>query len=330
MIKGLVALAIADKNEGAAEGFLNYQKEVDARKAKLQEKLEARMLAIQKLMISRGVSNSKVKTYSTDVATVVNRLRIKQGKDAGKLVGGSEIIINALRNDPSSSKVLKSMIEKGDKAMNYQLTPSQIVEFFPVLETTGGGTPSGYMSNEAIQKVINSGGLEDFDTFLKVLRGASTPASTSGTSVFESPFFPETKTEKVNLQTKTFDDILMNIATKQLEMSDEGSSENAAINLAINEGTKGNPSKLRNMFGIDGVITLEKDYANVPTFSDAFQNNPVIQRYYNTNLKLKQEEPNFLNQVREALRQNPTKEFMRQYDNEFGEGASNYLLRMGR
>ena len=84
------------------------------------------------------------------------------------------------------------------------------------------------------------------------------------------------------------------------------------------------------MFGIDGVITLEKDYANVPVFSDAFQNNPVIQRYYNTNLKLKQEEPNFLNQVREALRQNPTKEFMRQYDNEFGEGASNYLLRMGR
>ena len=112
MIKGLVALAIADKYPGAAEGFINYQKEVDARKAKLQEKLEARMLAIQKLMISRGVSNSKVKTYSTDVATVVNRLRIKQGENAGKLVGGSEIIIQALRNDPSSSKVLKSMIEK--------------------------------------------------------------------------------------------------------------------------------------------------------------------------------------------------------------------------
>ena len=326
MIKGLAALAISAKYPGAAEGFLNYQKEVDARKAKLQERLEARMLALQKAMISRGVSNSKVKTYSSDVANVVNRLR----NDEGRLVAGSEIIIQGLRNDPSSSKVLKSMIEKGDKAMNYPLSPSQIVEFFPLLEMTRGETPSGYMSDAAIQKVINSGGLEDFDTFLKVLRGASTPASTSGTSVFESPFFPETKTEKVNLQTKEFDDILMNIATKQLEMTDEGSSENAAINLAISEGTKGNPSKLRNMFGIDGVITLEKDYANVPVFSDAFQNNPVIQRYYNTNLKLKQEEPNFLNQVREALRQNPTKEFMRQYDNEFGEGASNYLLRMGR
>ena len=326
MIKGLAALAISAKYPGAAEGFLNYQKEVDARKAKLQERLEARMLALQKAMISRGVSNSKVKTYSSDVANVVNRLR----NDEGRLVAGSEIIIQGLRNDPSSSKVLKSMIEKGDKSMNYPLSPSQIVEFFPLLEMTRGGTPSGYMSDAAIQKVINSGGLEDFDTFLQVLRGASTPASTSGTSVFESPFFPETKTEKLNLQTKTFDDILMNIATKQLEMSDEGSSENAAINLAISEGTKGNPSKLRRMFGIDGVITLEKDYANVPTFSDAFQNNPVIQRYYNTNLKLKQEEPNFLNQVREALRQNPTKEFMRQYDNEFGEGASNYLITMGR
>ena len=180
MIKGLAALAISAKYPGAAEGFLNYQKEVDARKAKLQERLEARMLALQKAMISRGVSNSKVKTYSSDVANVVNRLR----NDEGRLVAGSEIIIQGLRNDPSSSKVLKSMIEKGDKSMNYPLSPSQIVEFFPLLEMTRGGTPSGYMSDAAIQKVINSGGLEDFDTFLQVLRGASTPASTSGTSVF--------------------------------------------------------------------------------------------------------------------------------------------------
>jgi hypothetical protein len=313
---------------GVAEGLINYQKDVDKQREKVRERIEARMLAIQKLMISRGVSSAKAKTYSADVATVVNRLRIKQGENAGEFAEGTEIILQALRNDPSSAKVLKSMIDKGDKAMNYPLSASQIVEFFPVLQTTGGGTPSGYMSDEAIQKVINSGGLEDFDTFLQVMRGASTPASTSGTSVFDSPFFPETKTEKVNLQTKTFDDILMNIATKQLEMTDEGSSENAAINLAINEGTKGNPSKLRNMFGVDGVITLQKDYTNVPAFSDAFQNNPVIQRYYNTNLKIQQEEPNFLNQIREALRQNPTKDFMRQYDNEFGEGASNYLLRM--
>jgi hypothetical protein len=307
---------------GVAEGFINYQDKVDKQREKLRERMEARILAIQKLMISRGVSSAKAKTYSTDVATVVNRLRIKQGENAGQFAEGTEIILQALRNDPSSAKVLKSMID------NYPLSASQIVEFFPVLQTTGGDTPSGYMSDEAIQKVINSGGLEDFDTFLQVMRGASTPARTSGTSVFESPFFPETKTEKINLQTKEFDSILMNIATKQLEMTDEGSSENAAINLAINEGTKGNPSKLRNMFGVDGVITLQKDYTNVPAFSDAFQNNPVIQKYYNTNLKLQQEEPNFLNQIREALRQNPTKDFMRQYDNEFGEGASNYLLRM--
>ena len=205
MIKGLAALAISAKYPGAAKGFLRYQERIDKRKEKLQEKLEARMLAIQKLMISRGVSNSKVKTYSTDVANVVNRLRIKQGDDIGKLVEGSEIIIKALRNDPSSAKVLKSMIEKGDKSVNYPLSPSQIVEFFPLLEMTRGGTPSGYMSNEAIEKVINSGELEDFDTFLKVLKGAATPASTSGTSVFASPFFPETKTEKINLQTKEFE-----------------------------------------------------------------------------------------------------------------------------
>ena len=321
-LKGIAALAISAKNPGAAKGFLRYQERIDERKAKLQEKLEARMLAIQKLMISRGVSNSKVKTYSSDVANVVNRLR----NDEGRLVAGSEIIINALRNDPSSSKTLKSMIDKGDKAMNYALSPSQIIEFFPVLEMTGGGTPSGYMSNQAIEKVINSGGLEDFDTFLKVLRGASTPASTSGTSVFESPFFPETKTEKLNLQTKEFDSIVKKVATQQLQMVDDGSVEFSAINKAINESNKGNPSNLRNMFGIDGIIDLQENYANLPAFSDAFQNNPIIQRYNNTRLKILEEQekrPNFLNQITTVLK--PV-----EIDQAYGDGASNYIMRMSR
>ena len=322
MIKGLVALAIADKNEGAAEGFLNYQKEVDARKAKLQEKLEARMLAIQKLMISRGVSNSKVKTYSTDVATVVNRLRIKQGKDAGKLVGGSEIIINALRNDPSSSKTLKSMIEKGDKAMNYQLTPSQIVEFFPVLETTGGGTPSGYMSNEAIQKVINSGELEDFDTFLKVLRGASTPASTSGTSVFESPFFPETKTEKINLQSKTFNDTLLQIANRQLNLYDEGSIERTEINNALGKAAQQDFSVLRDMFAVEAVDEID---TTIPLYTDIFKNNPILKDYYNTNITIK----NVPQMIKNVLINDPSEEKRALFDKKYGIGASGYVLRRG-
>jgi len=326
MIKGLAALAISAKYPGAAKGFLRYQERIDKRKEKLQEKLEARMLAIQKLMISRGVSNSKVKTYSTDVANVVNRLRIKQGDDIGKLVEGSEIIIKALRNDPSSAKVLKSMIEKGDKSVNYPLSPSQIVEFFPLLEMTRGGTPSGYMSNEAIEKVINSGELEDFDTFLKVLKGAATPASTSGTSVFASPFFPETKTEKINLQTKEFDSVVKKIATQQLQMVDDDSQEFSAINKAINESNKGNPSNLRNMFGIDGIIDLQENYANLPAFSDAFQNNPIIQRYNNTRLKILEEQekrPNFLNQITTVL--TPV-----EIDQAYGDGASNYIMRMSR
>jgi len=273
-------------------------------------------------MISRGVSNSKVKTYSTDVATVVNRLR----NDEGKLVGGSEIIINALRNDPSSSKVLKSMIDKGDKAMNYALSPSQIVEFFPVLQMTSGGTPSGYMSNEAIQKIINSGGLEDFDTFLQVVKGASTPASTSGTSVFESPFFPETKTDKINLQDKTFDEILKNIATQEVQINQGNTSVTEPIDKAMASAKAGNYSELRNMFGVDGIIDLQKNYTNVPAFSDAFQNNPTIQKFYNTRLKIMEEQkrrPNFLNQIQTVL--TPA-----EIDREYGDGASNYIMRMSR
>ena len=69
MIKGLAALAISAKYPGAAKGFNEYQEEVEERRAKLQERLEARMLAIQKAMISRGVSNSKVfpKSFTEDM-----------------------------------------------------------------------------------------------------------------------------------------------------------------------------------------------------------------------------------------------------------------------
>ena len=311
---------------GVAEGLLNYQKDVDKQREKLRERMEARMLAIQKLMISRGVSSAKAKTYSADVATVVNRLRIKQGEKAGEFAEGTEIILQALRNDPSSAKVLKSMIDKGDKAMNYPLSASQIVEFFPVLQTTGGGTPSGYMSDEAIQKIINSGGLEDFDTFLQVMRGASTPARTSGTSVFESPFFPETKTEKVNLQTKTFDSELLNIASQELQLNEDDDTIADPIRLALNNANEGNPSMLRNMFGIDAILKLQKDYTNVPAFSDAFQNNPTINKFYNTHLKILEEQekrPDFLNQITTVLK--PV-----EIDRAYGDGASNYIMRMSR
>ena len=317
-LKGIAALAISAKNPGAAKGFLRYQDRVDERKAKLQEKLEARMLAIQKLMISRGVSNSKVKTYSSDVANVVNRLR----NDEGRLVAGSEIIINALRNDPSSSKTLKSMIDKGDKAMNYALSPSQIIEFFPVLEMTGGGTPSGYMSNQAIEKVINSGGLEDFDTFLKVLKGASTPASTSGTSVFESPFFPETKTEKINLQGKTFNDTLLQIANRQLNLYDEGSRERTEINTALGRAAEQDFSALRDMFAVEAVDEID---TTIPLYTDIFRNNPILKDYYNTNITVK----SVPDVIKNVLISDPSKENRALFDKKYGIGASGYVLRRG-
>lgn len=307
---------------GVAEGLLNYQKDVDKQREKVRERIEARMLAIQKLMISRGVSSAKAKTYSADVATVVNRLRIKQGENAGEFAEGTEIILQALRNDPSSAKVLKSMIDKGDKAMNYPLSASQIVEFFPVLQTTSGGTPSGYMSDEAIQKVINSGGLEDFDTFLKVVRGASTPASTSGTSVFESPFFPETKTEKINLQGKTFNDTLLQIANRQLNLYDEGSRERTEINTALGKAAEQDFSTLRDMFAVEAVDEID---TTIPLYTDIFKNNPILKDYYNTNITVK----SVPQVIKNVLINDPSKEKRALFDKKYGIGASGYVLRRG-
>ena len=73
-------------------------------------------------------------------------------------------------------------------------------------------------------------------------------------------------------------------------------------------------------------IDLQKNYTNVPAFSDAFQNNPTIQKFYNTRLKIMEEQkrrPNFLNQIQTVL--TPA-----EIDREYGDGASNYIMRMSR
>ena len=46
---------------GVAEGLINYQNKIDKQREKLRERMEARILAIQKLMISRGYLVQRLK-----------------------------------------------------------------------------------------------------------------------------------------------------------------------------------------------------------------------------------------------------------------------------
>ena len=86
---------------GYARGLLNYQEKVDKQREKLQEKIDARVEKLQPLLATRSTSSSKAKTYTPSIIQLKNRL--------GN-IEGSNIIYQAIANDPSSAPNLMKKI----------------------------------------------------------------------------------------------------------------------------------------------------------------------------------------------------------------------------
>ena len=82
---------------GTARGLLNYQEKIDKQREKLQEKIDARVEKLQTLLATRGASSSKAKTYTPSAIQLKSRLGD---------IEGSNLIYQAIANDPSSAPVL--------------------------------------------------------------------------------------------------------------------------------------------------------------------------------------------------------------------------------
>ena len=248
---------------GYARGLLNYQEKVDKQREKLQEKIDARVEKLQTLLATRSSSSSKAKTYTPSVIQLKNKL--------GN-IEGSNLVYQAIADDPSSAPALMKKIQEAETKLNYELSPEQILEFFPILQTGSTSQVEGYMSTGDIVEAMK-GDLTDNELYFKLLRGASTPEATrTGTTVFGDKFIAKSQPETVNRQTQEYQGVLLRMA-----QSDYDANKSDALLSNIRKATKDkNFSSLESSYGLRAVKEILDN--PTPITRDIIMVNPTIRR----------------------------------------------------
>ena len=290
---------------GYARGLLNYQEKIDKQREKLQEKIDARVEKRQTLLATRSSSSSKAKTYTPSIIQLKNRL--------GN-IEGSNIIYQAIANDPSSASDLMKKIKKADEGVNYEISAEQILEFFPLLQTGSPSQVEGYMSTADIVEAMK-GDLTDNELYFKLLRGASTPtATTTGTTVFGDKFIAKSQPETVNRQTQEFQGVLLRMA-----QSDYDANKSDALLSNIRKATKDkNFSSLESSYGLRAVKEILDN--PTPITRDIIMVNPTIRRVLNS----------IPDNVKQDLIQNQNDaQAVAEFDEYFGRGAAQYIISRG-
>ena len=290
---------------GYARGLLNYQEKIDKQREKLQEKIDARVEKLQTLLATRSTSSSKAKTYTPSVIQLKNKL--------GN-IEGSNLVYQAIADDPSSAPALMKKIQEAETKLNYELSPEQILEFFPILQTGSTSQVEGYMSTGDIVEAMK-GDLTDNELYFKLLRGASTPATTrTGTTVFGDKFIAKSQPETVNRQTQEYQGVLLRMA-----QSDYDANKSDALLSNIRKATKDkNFSSLESSYGLRAVKEILDN--PTPITRDIIMVNPTIRRVLES----------IPNNVKQDLIQNQNDAQARQeFDDYFGRGAAQYIISRG-
>ena len=290
---------------GYARGLLNYQEKIDKQREKLQEKIDARVEKLQTLLATRSSSSSKAKTYTPSVIQLKNKL--------GN-IEGSNLVYQAIADDPSSAPALMKKIQEAETKLNYELSPEQILEFFPILQTGSTSQVEGYMSTGDIVEAMK-GDLTDNELYFKLIRGASTPAATrTGTTVFGDKFIAKSQPETVNRQTQEFQGVLLRMA-----QSDYDANKSDALLSSIRKATKDkNFSSLESSYGLRAVKEILDN--PTPITRDIIMVNPTIRRVLES----------IPNNVKQDLIQNQNDaQAVEEFDYAFGRGAAQYIISRG-
>lgn len=290
---------------GTARGLLNYQEKIDKQREKLQEKIDARVEKLQTLLATRSSSSSKAKTYTPSVIQLKNKL--------GN-IEGSNLVYQAIADDPSSAPALMKKIQEAETKLNYELSPEQILEFFPILQTGSTSQVEGYMSTGDIVEAMK-GDLTDNELYFKLLRGASTPEATrTGTTVFGDKFIAKSQPETVNRQTQEFQGVLLRMA-----QSDYDANKSDALLSSIRKATKDkNFSSLESSYGLRAVKEILDN--PTPITRDIIMVNPTIRRVLES----------IPNNVKQDLIQNQNDaQAVAEFDEYFGRGAAQYIISRG-
>ncbi len=291
---------------GTARGLLNYQEKIDKQREKLQEKIDDRVEKLQTLLATRSSSSSKAKTYTPSVI----QLKSKLGD-----IEGSNLIYQAIADDPSSAPSLMKKIKEAETKLNYELSPQQILEFFPILQTGSTSQVEGYMSTGDIVEAMK-GDLTDNELYFKLIRGASTPAATrTSTTTFGDKFIAKSQPETVNKQTQEYQASLLRMA-----QNDYDNNPNITGQAKQNLLSDIRKTKDKNFGGLEsryGLTAVKQILDNpTPITRDIIMVNPTVRRILNS----------IPDDVKKILKDNPTPERKQLFDKEFGAGAADYIL----
>lgn len=291
---------------GTARGLLDYQEKIDKKREKLQEKIDARVEKLQTLLATRSASSSKAKTYTPSIIRLKNKLGNAEG---------SNLIYQAVAADPSSAPNLLKKINEAETRLNYELTPEQVIEFFPILQTGSTSQVEGYMSTGDIVEAMK-GDLSDNELFFKLIRGASTPATTrTDTTVFGDKFIAKSQPETVNRQTQEYQASLLRMAQNEYDTNQTlTKSQKDKLLADIRRAGDKNFGGLESRYG----LTAVKDILNNPTpiTRDIIMVNPTVRRILDS----------IPDDVKKTLKDNPTAQRKQLFDKEFGAGAADYIL----
>ena len=292
---------------GTSRGLLNYQEKIDKQREKIQAKIDARVEKLQTLLATRSASSSKAKTYTPSIIRLKNKLGNAEG---------SNLIYQAVAADPSSASNLMKKINEAETRLNYELTPEQVIEFFPILQTGSTSQVEGYMSTGDIVEAMK-GDLTDNELYFKLIRGASTPATTrTGTTVFGDKFIAKSQPETVNRQTQEYQASLLRMAQNEYDTNQTlTKSQKDKLLADIRRAGDKNFGGLESRYG----LTAVKDILNNPTplTRDIIMVNPTVRRILDS----------IPDDVKKTLKDNPTAQRKQLFDKEFGAGAADYILR---
>ncbi len=179
---------------GFYQGILDYQTDVDKKKAKLAEKLEKRMENLIAIAAKRDASIKQIPSYRNSMAIINAKLEGLDSPQANKIRQGIEF---APSTAPELVKYIKA-VEKENGGI--ELTGEEFVNAIDIFEI-GGAAKANYTKTADYFGSLNIKDLKDLKVYGEGIRKLSqVPNIQEGTFIYETAPIQKFKSERMKAQ----------------------------------------------------------------------------------------------------------------------------------
>ena len=179
---------------GFYQGILDYQTDVDKKKAKLAEKLEKRMENLIAIAAKRDASIKKIPSYRNSMAIINAKLEGLDSPQAAKIRQGIEF---APSTAPELVKYIKA-VEKENGGI--ELTGEEFVNAIDIFEI-GGAAKANYTKTADYFGSLNIKDLKDLKVYGEGIRKLSqVPSIQEGTFLYDTAPIQKFKSERMKAQ----------------------------------------------------------------------------------------------------------------------------------